>query len=450
MQRLCYSYTIKEDGSAPEEDTELDAELCGSRLCKTINYIWLRAARRARRTGEAVLLKIHWNRKYTTIAVYAFLVIAASILFAVFVGNFGMFLSGVSFFLSLISPFLYGFAIAFLVNPVMKFCERVFFSKIRGDKYAGLRRALALLVSFLFVAALLFAFLSFVIPQLAQSITSLVNNIPSYIQATQSWITEVVEKLSLPESFMGSITDSVEGVMTQSAEILGKVAPMLLDATINITTFVKNGVIGLIISAYMLLSKEKFFAQLKKVLYALLPKHYVEHLVSVTHKTNTTFSGFISGKLIDSLIIGVLTFLVLSVFQMPYTLLVSVIVGITNVIPFFGPFIGAVPSAIIILIENPFKCLLFVIIIVVIQQIDGNIIGPKILGDSTGITAFWVIFAILVGGGLFGFLGMFIGVPAFAVIYSLIRTQVERSLEKKGLPTDTASYASEEHPLPKQ
>lgn len=398
---------------------------------------------------EAVLLKIHWNRKYTTIAVYAFLVIAASILFAVFVGNFGVFLSGASFFLSLISPFLYGFAIAFLVNPVMKFCERVFFSKIRGDKFAGLRRALALLVSFLFVAALLFAFLSFVIPQLAQSITSLVNNIPSYIQAIQSWMTEMVEKLSLPEAFMGSINDSVEGVMTQSAEILGKVAPMLLDATINITTFVKNGVIGLIISVYMLLSKEKFFAQLKKVLYALLPKHYVEHLVGVTHKTNTTFSGFISGKLIDSLIIGVLTFLVLSVFQMPYALLVSVIVGITNVIPFFGPFIGAVPSAIIILIENPFKCLLFVIIIVVIQQIDGNIIGPKILGDSTGITAFWVIFAILVGGGLFGFLGMFIGVPTFAVIYSLVRTQIERSLEKKGLPTDTGSYASEEHPLPK-
>ena len=201
-----------------------------------------------------------------------------------------------------------------------------------------------------------------------------------------------------------------------------------------------NVLIGIIISIYVLMSKEEFIGQSKKLMYALLPGKSANAVIHTVHKSNEIFGGFISGKLLDSLIIGILCFICLSLMKMPYTVLVSVIVGVTNVIPFFGPYLGAIPSAILIMLANPIQGVYFILFILILQQFDGNILGPAILGESTGLSSFWVVFAILVGGGIFGILGMIIGVPAFAVIFYVFRRTVNHILKKKQLPQDSGNY----------
>lgn len=199
-------------------------------------------------------------------------------------------------------------------------------------------------------------------------------------------------------------------------------------------------IVGLIISVYVMADQEHFAGQAKKIVYAMFKPVRANVIVDTVRKSNEIFSGFISGKILDSAIIGVLAYIVLAIMKMPDTVLVAVIIGVTNVIPFFGPFIGAVPSFIIIVLQNPIQGLYFLIFIVVLQQIDGNIIGPKILGSSTGLSAFWVVFAILVFGGLWGFPGMLLGVPLMAVIYYVAQKTVSYFLKKRGLTTDTLAY----------
>lgn len=195
----------------------------------------------------------------------------------------------------------------------------------------------------------------------------------------------------------------------------------------------------------MLFGKETFAAQIKKMLYAGMQVERANMVLHITRKSNEIFGGFIIGKIIDSAIIGVLCFIGITILDMPYILLVSVIVGVTNVIPFFGPYIGAIPSTILIALADPLKGLYFLIFIIALQQLDGNVIGPKILGNSTGLSAFWVVFSILLGGGLFGFIGMIIGVPTFAVIYYIVKMVVEEKLKKKKLPPDTEHYGDVEY-----
>ena len=208
----------------------------------------------------------------------------------------------------------------------------------------------------------------------------------------------------------------------------------------SVASSIWNIILGIIISVYLLMDKEKFFALGKKVVTSLLNEKHTTIVLDLANRTNLTFGRFIGGKIVDSAIIGVLTFIILAIFKMPYVLLISVIIGVTNIIPFFGPFIGAIPSAIIILFVSPIQALWFLVIILVIQQVDGNIIGPKILGDSIGISAFWILFSILVAGKLFGLVGMIIGVPMFALIYSVIKDIIEARLRYKGLPTETEKY----------
>ena len=206
-----------------------------------------------------------------------------------------------------------------------------------------------------------------------------------------------------------------------------------------------NVLIGVIISVYLLVSKEKFLRQSKKVIYALCKPKKANLILHIGRKANEIFNGFIIGKIIDSAIIGVLCFIGVSIFKMPYALLVSVIVGVTNVIPVFGPYIGAVPCAILILLVDPMKGLGFIIFIILLQQLDGNVIGPKILGESTGLSPFWVVFSILLAGGLFGIVGMIVGVPTFALIYYIIKLFIQQKLEAKNLPTDTNEYTDVSH-----
>ena len=203
----------------------------------------------------------------------------------------------------------------------------------------------------------------------------------------------------------------------------------------------KDVIIGLIIAIYFLFSKEKFCAQCKKAAYAILPRRRADGLIRNTRETSTVFGSFITGQLIDALIVGILCFIGMSILQLPYPPMISVIVAITNVIPFFGPYIGAIPSAILILLVNPLQAVYFVIFIIILQQIDGNIICPRILGETIGLNGFWIIFAIVVFGALFGFVGMIIGVPTFAMLYTWLKRWISRRLGKRNMPDDTLAYS---------
>ena len=283
-------------------------------------------------------------------------------------------------------------------------------------------------------------------PELINSLGTFIGSLPGYINkiaellevltknSDSQWI-EFIENLLNDGS--KEISSWINAGVLQNLE---NFLSYFTTSVIGIAKMALNIMIGVIISVYLLVSKQKFVGQGKKVLYALFYERQANNILEVVRKSHSIFSGFISGKLIDSLIIGVLCFIGMRIMKMPYIPLVSVLVGVTNVIPFFGPYLGAIPSILLILLISPGKGIMFLIFIIILQQLDGNIIGPKILGSSTGLSAFWVIFAILIGSGLFGIIGMIAGVPVFAVIYYLIKTGLEYSLRKKNLPTDTKEY----------
>lgn len=289
-----------------------------------------------------------------------------------------------------------------------------------------------------------------VIPELYRTIRTLVYSLPSQVDY---WI-DRLNDIDLSESttgiiIMNLINEAAKTLQNWIGTDLLKQANVIMggltEGVIVAINTVFNILIGVIISIYLLFSKEQFIAQAKKVLYAFIKPDRAYKVLHITKKSNEIFSGFISGKIIDSAIVGVICFVVMSLFKMPYPLLISIIIGVTNIIPFFGPFIGAVPSTFLILMEDPKMGIYFLIFVILLQQLDGNVIGPKILGNSTGLPAFWVVFSILLGGGMFGFLGMLMGVPTFSVLYYLFQTIVNQKLFSKELPThsdfyDTGSY----------
>ena len=240
-----------------------------------------------------------------------------------------------------------------------------------------------------------------------------------------------------------AVSSSVDSVITQLYDMVLSSVPHIIGYAMNFTSGLFSFVIGIIISIYMFMGKERFIAQARKCMYALFSQDTANFLIDLVNESNAIFSGFITGKIVDSFIIGILCFIGMWILKMPYMVLASVIVGVTNVIPYFGPFIGAIPSFVIILTESPLQALIFLIFILLLQQFDGNILGPYILGDTTGLSAFWVVFAILVFGKFMGFAGMFIGVPTFAVIYSVAKKLIAMRLEHKGLSSNTADYSDD-------
>lgn len=396
-------------------------------------------------------MKIDWNRKYTTIAVYAFLVVAAAILFSNFIGD----LDGVSKYFGtitkLLTPFIYGGIIAYVLNPVVHWFECDLFPIIFKDKVQmGNRRRLSVLLSILFALLVIALFFAIVIPQISDSVRRIALSVPIYIQTLDRLINQLIAEYGTDEvtrQVLSAIGSSTETIFQKGYEVVSQGVPMVATWALKITSSIMDWIVGLIISIYALFSKETFAAQIKKMLFAFFPENFVRGVLTLAHDSNQIFCGFISGKILDSFIIGLICFVGMSVLNLPYTMLVSVIVGVTNVIPYFGPFIGAIPSILLILIVNPMQALYFAIFVLLLQQLDGNIIGPKILGDSTGLSAFWVIFSVTFFGGMFGFVGMLIGVPTFAVIYSLVRRFSEFCLARRGLATETATFASEDSPI---
>jgi predicted PurR-regulated permease PerM len=306
-------------------------------------------------------------------------------------------------------------------------------------------RSMSVLVSIIFLLAILTALISLIIPQLYGSLQTLVVNSPSYITGFTNWVEKVLEdypeiEQSVTQTFGDMNTSLMEWLQNKVLPGLGNIISNVTSGVYYVVQGIYNLVIGIIVSIYVLNNLEHVGASAKRLLYSIFSVDMSKKLLDYLDFVDRTFMGFITGKLLDSAIVGLICYIFCAIVGMPYALLVSVIVGVTNIIPFFGPFIGAVPSAFIILMVSPIKCLVFVIFVIVLQQVDGNIIGPKILGSTVGINGFWVMFSIILGAGLFGFWGMLLGVPVFVVIYAAINGHVERKLKRSDLPWETAEY----------
>ena len=301
--------------------------------------------------------------------------------------------------------------------------------------------------------------MSVLIPQLIDSVTMLIRNARYYYYKVYRWADTWLEANPeigswandvLSDYYNNAVNTLTDTILPKAQEIATALTGGIWTGIRSVVTFAMNFIVGIIISVYLLAMKEKSLARCCKVIYAIFRRETADLVLTGLHNTNQVFSGFVRGKLLDSLIIGILCFIGCSILKMPYTPLVSVVVGVTNVIPFFGPFLGAIPSAFLILLASPLKCLYFVIFVVLLQQLDGNVIGPKILGDSTGISSFWVIVAILVGGGFFGVPGMFFGVPVFACLRILIKWLMDRRLAKRGMPTEAGAYVERKEALSRE
>lgn len=386
-------------------------------------------------------MKINWNNRYATIAMYSFLVICASILLYLGISNINEIKSSLNDFVSTLQPFIIGGTLAYLLNFILKFYEERVLSHemLKKMKKSG-KRAIGLVLTYITASIITYLFIQFVLPQLISSIVGLANNIPQYVEDFTKLANDLINNMNLQPEYIDLITNKFGELVTYIITIISNLLPVVGNFIVEATSSILNIIIGIIVSIYILIDKEKFMALGKKVVYAFSSEERANFILRLATQSNMTFSRFIGGKILDSFIIGVLTFIILTIFKMPYVLLISVIVGVTNIIPFFGPFIGGIPAAIIILFVSPTKALWFVIIIIIIQQIDGNIIGPKILGDSIGISAFWILFSLLVAAKFMGFVGMVIGVPLFAIFYSIIKEIVELKLSKKGLPINTEEY----------
>ena len=361
--------------------------------------------------------------------------IALSIIFFFLIYRFDGFGDAISTLTGILMPFIYGAVIAYLLKPVCNTIE-AFLRRFIPEKMKGLINALSVTFTILFGLLLIYALCMMIIPQLITSVTTLYYTAQANITKFMYWANhlEFIEKneqiMELLNSAYAALNTNLDTWIKNT--LLPSMQNILSGAALgvlNVVVVLKNLVIGIIVAVYMLASRKRFVQQGKMVLYSVVKPRWASLITEEVKYADRMFGGFINGKILDSAIIGVLCYIGCLIFKFPSALLVSVIIGVTNVIPFFGPFIGAIPATLLILIQNPIKALWFVLFVLVLQQLDGNIIGPKILGNTTGLSSFWVLFAILLFGGLWGFVGMIVGVPLFAVIYDVIKKLVIHGLE---------------------
>ncbi len=386
-------------------------------------------------------MKIEWNKKYTTVAVYAVIVLVCSallVLAGLYLRSIG---SSLSKLYALVKPLFYGFVIAYLLHPLLNLLER-HISKLTDRKkpHRKLTRAVSLVATYLIVLAVLSLFFYTVIPQTVASFEDLTQKITDYIPAAQKFITQTLNSSAFFQEQIARLESSLSELLSKSLDLVQWVTPHIVQYATSIVVETTNFLIGLVLSIYFLASKEKLLAQTRKLINAVFPQKSVEKIYHIAQLTHSSFGGFIIGALIDSLIIGILCLVLCVVCGIPYAPLVALIVGVTNIIPVFGPFIGAIPSAFIVFISDPGKLFWFILLIFIIQQFDGNLLKPLVWGDAVGLSALWMIVAITISASVFGLAGMIIGVPAFGVFYALAKEWTEARLSKKSLPTDTADY----------
>ena len=389
-------------------------------------------------------MKEKFKNKYIAWGTTAFCVLAAMLLLYFLIAKWRFLLLIFKKILSIFAPFIYGFVIAYLLNPAVNFFDQKIYSQILPNVKKNkpkIIRILALATATIIFISILVASFFLLIPSIIRSIDTLVTNFGTYLNDSKEFVLSFVETDSMKElidSAYKSIYSS--SVKWLNADNLEGVFFAIRDGIVSTFVFLYNIVIGYIISIYILFDKEKFKAQIKKLLFSLLSKEKVEIILENTRYTDRVFADFFSAKLIDSAIVGIICFIFMVLFNWPYPLIVAVIVGVTNIIPYFGPFIGAIPSAALILLVKPVACIPFLIFIFILQQFDGNILGPKILGSKTGLSSFWVLFSILVFNKIFGIIGMIIGVPIFSIVYSFVNNILKRRLKEKKLPQDSKDY----------
>ncbi|MBO4432915.1 MAG: AI-2E family transporter [Clostridia bacterium] len=389
------------------------------------------------------------KKEYLIKGITAFLVIAACVLFAFLVFKIRIIWSFITKIISVLSPVIIGLVIAYLVNPMVRFFDKGILKIIgkkakKPEKAARVADVISVLLAILVFAIVIVGLFWLVIPQLIDSVSDFVKSLPNNMEKVSDWGKNVLKENKRFQTVFASAIDYGEKwLKTDLAKFASNAAANLASGVLSVMNFLKNFGLGLIFAIYLLFNKDRMVNQSKKMLFALLSEKTVSKILSWLSTSHKVFSGFINGKLLDSLIMGVLCFIGTTILGIPYALLVSVIVGVTNLIPVFGPYIGGVPSALLVLIANPMKGLYFIILVIFLQLLDGNFIGPKILGDKTGLSNFWVMFAIVVGGGLFGVIGMLVGVPAFAVIYYAFVVFVNYKLKKKNKSTSSDDYSSE-------
>lgn len=363
----------------------------------------------------------------------------------------GRLLVWISSLLHVLKPVLYGVALAYLLAPIVNFFDRFLRCLAKSSGGEGLIRAGSILLTWVLVGVCVYGIFSLLLPSLVDSVAMLIGNLESYYKIVYSWVTELVENnphvsdkvLETVRSYYNELINWVYNTLIPQAQV----AIVAVTGGIwSVVLFVKDLLIGMIVSVYLLATKETLALHARRLLYSALRDDHYRMGMRGIKTVDGIFSGFVRGKLLDSLIIGILCFIGCSLLKFPYTPIISVFVGVTNVIPVFGPFLGAVPSAFLILLVSPRQCLYFVIFILVLQQFDGNILGPAILGKSTGLSSFWVIVAILVGGSVGGILGMFLGVPVLACLYTGVSTLCQAGLRRKGYTDDAVLY--DHKPIP--
>lgn len=434
-------------------------------------------------------MKINWNKKYTTVAVYALTVIIISVLFVVFVFRFDNFKQTFSWVGQIGAPVICGVVIAYILNPLMMWLETKLFGKFKetrpkkqnivvrklqhssiGDKavvkslekHAApiekkirrrklIARTVSLFLTFVIFLAILTGIAIAIVPNVSNSIVTLANNMGDYIEKINNWVQDVFE--NKPE-IMNSIFKEIKSLEDLISNLAEQLEPMSGDILANVSGFVggllvglKNFVLGFIIAMYLLFSKERLMAQMKKVVCAFMRPSRAEGFLRGCSKSNRIFKMYIISNLVDSLIIMVFMMIGMFAMGMPYQMLISVVCGITNLVPFFGPFIGAIPCGLLILLVDPTKVIWFGIFVLVLQQLDGNVIKPLLFGETMGLPAIWVLISITVGGALFKIPGMLLGAPVFAVFYMLFADVVKNRLNKKNLPGDTDAYEVDAYAL---
>lgn len=339
--------------------------------------------------------------------------------------------------IDLIKPFIIGICIAFVLNIPMKFFEEKVVGKLTKEK-SKLRRPLSLIITIVVLVGLIIGLMTFVIPQLAESCSTLVKNVPEYVDSLEKFMNKNINSKELLssdviEEVYNKILSMGQNIIKIIGQVAGTIVSHALDITVGVTSTIINIVMAFIVSIYILLSKEKLSNQIKKILYAYMKKENVIKFLKVSKIANIKFTNFVRSQVVEACILGVLCFIGMKICSMPYALLISTIIGVTALVPIFGAFVGAILSAFIVLMVSPIKVILFAIIFVVIQQIEGNLIYPFVVGNSIGLSALWVLFAITVGGNAFGVVGMLIGVPLFGVLYTLISITTNKRLEKRNI-----------------
>ncbi len=363
--------------------------------------------------------------------IVTYIIILAYVIF-----NFKNIISGAENIMGIFSPFIIGIAIAFILNLIMVIFEEKIFSFLDNEKYikySKFKRPLSVTLTFIVVVVVILGLISFIIPQLIDSIATLTNAVPSYIKSFEELISKYVSNTEILNTVWNNFLSAWREVIQFTGQILASSLSSVVNITLGFTSGLFNFIISLFFSIYMLLNKEKLQLGMKKVLYAFTGNKFADKVIYLGKISNESFSSYIGGQFIEAIIIGVLCFLGMIILRMPYALLISVLVAVTALIPIFGAFIGTIPSAFIILIIDPMKALWFVIFIIVLQQIEGNLIYPKVVGGSIGLPPIWVMLAMIIGGNTFGFIGILLGIPIFSVIYKVFKELVNKRLNNKDI-----------------